>query len=106
MLRLRILFRSKHIFCPHQDRSKANTIFAFHSLQRNAGLASRHITHTTSMPTYTTQPNVWKNNFDFPRSQLDWKFLCDPFNREFIRNNIIRRNGNGDIDKLVSTIIK
>ena len=42
-----------------------------------------------------------KNSFTIKPS-FDWKFLCDPSNLEYIRNNIKRRKEVGNIDALVS----
>ena len=44
---------------------------------------------------------------DIPEPEFDFEYLCDPGNIEEIRENIKRRKGLGDIDKVVgaSTLI-
>lgn len=50
------------------------------------------------------QPEAWKSQFQPPEPQLNWEYLCNPDNLEFIRENIAHRKGVGDIDKVVSRL--
>ena len=50
------------------------------------------------------QPNAWLTEFHRPAPQLNWDYLCNPDNRDFIRENIVNRKGVGDIDRVVSNV--
>ena len=51
------------------------------------------------------QPDAWMSEFHGPAPQLNWDYLCNPDNRDFIRDNIANRKGVGDIDRVVGKVV-
>ena len=51
------------------------------------------------------QPDAWMSEFQGPAPQLNWDYLCNPDNRDFIRDNIANRKGVGDIDRVVGKVV-
>ena len=51
------------------------------------------------------QPDAWMSEFHGPAPQLNWDYLCNPDNRDVIRNNIVNRKGVGDIDRVVGKVV-
>ena len=47
------------------------------------------------------QPDAWVTEFRQPVPQLNWDYLCNPNNRDIIRNNVANRKGVGDVDRVV-----
>ncbi|XP_015174668.1 PREDICTED: serine--tRNA ligase, mitochondrial isoform X1 [Polistes dominula] len=55
---------------------------------------------------YTQYQKLTKKNFELtklcmPEPEYNVKFLCDPLNRDYIANNVKKRKGVGDIDKVL-----
>jgi hypothetical protein len=46
--------------------------------------------------------SIWESPLTINNPEFDWKYLCDYNNLVQIKENIERRKGVGDIDKLVS----
>ena len=84
---------------------------SFNNIDQISGIRTRHIS-TTSRLTSKLPENQKNDDFDsskegptelnIPVPEFDFDYLCDPLNREEIRENIINRKGVGDIDKVVS----
>ncbi|KAI4494003.1 hypothetical protein M0802_009379 [Mischocyttarus mexicanus] len=48
-----------------------------------------------------TEKNVEIKKLCLPEPEYNIKFLCDPLNRDYIFNNVTKRKGLGDIDKVL-----
>ncbi|CAG5114708.1 unnamed protein product [Candidula unifasciata] len=73
---------------------KFHKVSALQSLEKKTSSLFNH--------SESSQPSEWDSPFQLPVPELDWAFLLDRKNTEFIANNILNRKGIGDIYKVIS----